>query len=87
MSGTTEIVTASKNDALVVPNAAITVDSQTKRYTVDRIKADNTTEKIEIELGFRDANQAQILSGLNAGDTLVIPARTVRLTNPTQGGN
>jgi multidrug efflux pump subunit AcrA (membrane-fusion protein) len=85
MSGTSEIVTARASDALVVPNTAITIDGQTRRYTVDRLNADNTTEKIEIELGFRDANQAQILSGVSAGDTLVIPSRAVQLTDPTAG--
>ncbi len=87
MSGTSEIVTASTSDALVVPNTAITVDSQTKRYSVDRLKTDNTTEKIEIKLGYRDTSQTQVLSGLSAGDTLVIPSHSVKTTNPGQGGN
>ena len=87
MSGTSEVVTARKTDALVVPNEAVTVDTQTKRYSVDKLKADNTTEKIEVQLGFRDAKQAQIVSGVSAGDTLVIPSRAVQTTNPGPGGN
>jgi HlyD family secretion protein len=87
MSGTGEVVTARANEVLVVPNTAITIDSVTKRYSVERLKTDNTTEKINIELGFRDTTQTQVLSGVGAGDTLVIPARTVRQTGPGPGGN
>ncbi len=85
MSGTGEIVTARATDALVVPNKAITVDSQTKRYSVERLKADNTTEKIEVQLGFRDTTQTQIASGIGAGDTLIIPSRAVRQSGPGPG--
>jgi HlyD family secretion protein len=87
MSGTGEIVTARATDALVVPNTAITVDSVTKRYSVERVKADNTTEKLDVELGFRDNTRTQIVSGVSAGDTLVIPRRAVRTAGPGPGGN
>jgi HlyD family secretion protein len=87
MSGTSEIVTARTDDALVVPNTAITVDSQTKRYSVNRLKADNTTEKIEVTLGYRDNTQTQILTGVVAGDTLVIAQRAVQTAGPGPGGN
>lgn len=87
MSGTSEIVTARTDDALVVPNTAITVDSQTKRYSVNRLKADNTTEKIEVTLGYRDNTQTQLLTGVTAGDTLVIPQRAVQTIGPGPGGN
>jgi RND family efflux transporter MFP subunit len=84
MSGTGEIVTGRTTDAVVVPNTVVTVDPQTKRYTVDRLKADNTIEKVQIELGFRDARQTQIVSGVGVGDVLVIPSRTVRTVGPGQ---
>ena len=82
MSGTSEIVTAKTDDALIVPNTAITVDSQTKKYTVDLLNADGTTKKIEVQLGYRDTNQTQILQGISAGDTLVIPSRSVTQRGP-----
>jgi HlyD family secretion protein len=86
MSGTGEIVTARATDAVVVPSTAITVDSVTKRYSVERVKADNTTEKIDVRLGFRDSTRTQIVSGVSAGDTLVVPRRTVRTSGPGGGG-
>lgn len=82
MSGTSEIVTAKTDDALVVPNTAITVDSQTKKYTVDLLNADGTTKKVEVQLGYRDANQTQIVQGVNTGDTLIIPSRAVQQRGP-----
>ena len=85
MSGTSEIVTAKKEDALVVPNSAVTIDAQTKRYSVDLLKSDNMTQKIEVELGFRDGTQTQIIGDVKAGDTLIIPSRTVQTANPAAG--
>ena len=82
MSGTSEIVTAKTDNAVVVPNNTITLDTQTKRYSVNVLKTDNTTQKIEVQLGYRDANQTQILQGINAGDTLIVPARTVQQSGP-----
>jgi HlyD family secretion protein len=86
MSGTGEVVTARASDVLVVPNTAVTVDSVTKRYSVQRLKTDNSIEKVDIELGFRDTAQTQVLSGVSAGDTLIIPQRTVRTSGPGGGG-
>lgn len=87
MSGTSEIVTAKTDNAVVVPNSTITLDTQTKRYSVDVLKADNTTQKIEVQIGYRDANQTQILQGINAGDTLIVPSRSVQQSGPGGGPN
>ena len=85
MSGTSEIVTAKKENALVVPNTAVTIDAQTKRYSVNLLKSDNTTQKVEVELGFRDGSQTQIIGDVKDGDTLIIPSRTVQTANPAAG--
>ncbi len=82
MSGTGEIVTAKTDNAIVVPNNTITLDTQTKRYSVDVLKTANTTEKVEVQIGYRDANQTQVLQGVNAGDTLVVPSRTLNQAGP-----
>ena len=87
MSGTGEIVTAKTDDAIVVPNDVITVDSVTKLYSVQRMKADGTTaDKVTVKLGFRDATQTQILEGVKVGDQLVAPARAVTSSGPGGGG-
>ena len=82
MSGTSEIVTAKTDNAIVVPNTTITLDTQTKRYSVDVFKSDNTSQKIEVQIGYRDANQTQILQGVNAGDILIVPSRSVQQSGP-----
>jgi multidrug efflux pump subunit AcrA (membrane-fusion protein) len=85
MSGTGEIVTAKTDDAIVVPNDVITVDSQTKLYSVQRMKADGTAEKVTVKLGYRDASQTQILEGVGVGDQLVVPQRGVTTSGPGGG--
>jgi HlyD family secretion protein len=77
MSGTGEIVTAQANDALIVPNRALTIDSQTKSFSVQKLQADGTTKSVPVEVGYRDSDKAQILSGVSAGDTIVIPVKAV----------
>lgn len=85
MSGTGEIVTANASDTLVVPNRALTIDPQTKSYSVERLKSDGTTETVPVKLGFRDADQAQVVAGLNMDDTLIIPVRSATtVDNPNQ---
>lgn len=85
MSGTGEIVTASANEALVLPNRTLTIDPQTKGYSVDLLKTDGTTERIPVKLGFRDAEKAQVLSGVSAGDTVIVPVRAATAAaNPGQ---
>lgn len=85
MSGTGEIVTANASDTLVVPNRALTIDPQTKSYSVERLKSDGTTETVPVKLGFRDADQAQVITGLNMDDTLIIPVRSATtVNNPNQ---
>lgn len=85
MSGMGEIVTASANEALVLPNRTLTIDSQTKGYSVELLKGDGTTEKVPVKLGFRDAEQAQVLSGVAAGDMVIVPVRVATTAdNPSQ---
>ena len=83
MSGTSEIVTAKIDNAVLVPLSALIVDSQTKTYSVDLARGENV-QRVPVKIGLRDSNNAQILEGVNAGDTVVIPA-TSGSTNTTSG--
>ena len=82
MSGTSEIVTAKAEGTAVVPSRALTIDSATNTYTVERLLADGKTEKVVVKLGYRDSDKAQILEGVKTGDTLVIPTRALNTGVP-----
>jgi RND family efflux transporter MFP subunit len=73
MSGTSEIITQDIQNALLVPNRALIADSTTKGYSVYRLKADNGVETVPVKLGAISTDNAQVLEGLNEGDTLVVP--------------
>ena len=73
------IVVWEEPDALKVPAGALFRDGVSstegqaeRRWAVYRRGADDTAEKIAIELGERNDQEAQVLSGLNEGDQVVL---------------
>jgi membrane fusion protein (multidrug efflux system) len=60
---------ARKENALVVPEAAIAYDA-TGAF-VWRIRADKTAERVSVEKGIRHEGNVEITSGLSAGDRIV----------------
>ncbi|KPK22075.1 MAG: hypothetical protein AMJ76_00920 [Dehalococcoidia bacterium SM23_28_1] len=70
MSGSAVIVTQEKSDVLAVPNTAIRRRGQNK--TVE-VVIDGTLETRVIQTGVSDAEKTEILSGLKAGDLVVLP--------------
>jgi HlyD family secretion protein len=85
MSGTSEIITTQIKDAVLVPSNALILDSQTKQYSVQVIGSDGQASSVPVEIGSRSGNLAQIVSGVAAGDVLVIPSQTSS-TQSQQGG-
>jgi HlyD family secretion protein len=73
MTADVDIVVASAEDAMLVPNRAIEADREAGRYYVTRQKSDGSTERLEVRISLRDASQTQILEGLEEGDRLVLP--------------
>jgi RND family efflux transporter MFP subunit len=73
MTSEVSIVTAGAEDALLVPNRAITADREAGRYYVTVQHPGGTTEKVEVQIGLRDSTQTQILAGVEEGDGLVLP--------------
>ena len=60
---------------LLVPNRAVAIDRERGTFTVKRIIAGaegETTEPVTVEVGLRDGQFSEILSGLEAGDELLI---------------
>jgi HlyD family secretion protein len=76
MSGTSQVVTAQATDAIIIPNRALTVDSTTKAYSVQRVSPTGTVEKVQITVGFKGTDSVQALDGVNVGDILLVPTST-----------
>jgi RND family efflux transporter MFP subunit len=71
MTANAELVTASREGVLLVPNRAITADRQAGKYYVNLAQGD-TVAKTEVTIGLRDSKYTEITSGLAEGDQLVI---------------
>jgi HlyD family secretion protein len=73
MTADVDIVVAAVDDALLVPNQAIESDRAAGRYFVSTPRLDGTSQRVEVVIGLRDENQAQILEGLQEGDLVILP--------------
>lgn len=72
MSASVDIVTQRVEDALLLSNRAIEADRAAGRYYVNR-KTALGSERVEVKIGLRDDDVTQILEGLEAGDTIILP--------------
>jgi multidrug efflux pump subunit AcrA (membrane-fusion protein) len=73
MTANVDIVSASAEDALLVPNRAIEADRAAGRYYVSRQAAGGAVERVEVRIGLRNESQTQIVAGLAEGDRVVLP--------------
>jgi RND family efflux transporter MFP subunit len=72
MSCTVEIVTETKAAALVVPTAAIKIDSTTnQKYVLVVSERDGSTSKTDVKTGLVVGTTTEILSGVTEGQTVV----------------
>lgn len=78
MSTTAIITTKDLQDIIVVPNRFIRIDRQTRQAFVTIQNSNNQTEEIAVELGERNNEVSQIVSGLEQGQ------RIVRLQNTSE---
>lgn len=76
MTANANLITANRDDVLLIPNAAITVDRDTDTYTVNVVERDaegmTTTTEVEIEIGLSDNENSQVVDGLDEGDEVVL---------------
>ncbi len=92
MSGTGQIVTAQATNTLVIPAGALVVDRATRSYIVYKVTGTSNgkpvTQSVPVTVGIRDAGgtTVQILSGLNAGDTILVPNSAAPTTTGGGGG-
>ncbi|MCB0033132.1 MAG: efflux RND transporter periplasmic adaptor subunit [Anaerolineales bacterium] len=71
MTANAQLVTANREDVLLVPNRAITADREAGTYAVQLIQGEEVVEQT-ITIGLRDGQYTQVTSGLNEGDQILI---------------
>ena len=75
MSVTAEVIIERRDDVLVIPNRAIRGTLKNPKVVV---LADEQEEEREITLGLTDGINTEVLSGLEEGETVVLPAAQER---------
>ncbi len=80
MSAQVTIVTQSKKDVLLVPVSAVKTQNGKSTVTVER---DGKQQSVAVELGLSSDTQVEILSGLEAGETIVIGTKTTTSATKT----
>ena len=76
MTANARLITARNEGVVLVPNAAITADREAGTFWVNLVTGEAedgpTTEKLEVVIGLKDGDFTQIISGLSAGDEVLI---------------
>jgi HlyD family secretion protein len=85
MTTNVDIATARSENALLVPNSAITSDREANVYYVTVQNGLGATREVKVEVGLRDEDYTEILSGVDEGDTLVL-AQVPVAQNPLMNG-
>jgi HlyD family secretion protein len=86
MTANVQIVSAQKDDALVVPAQAL-IRRQGKVYA-SVVAGDGPAQEREVKVGLSDGERTEVLDGLAEGDTVVVrnePASRWRADQPGQG--
>ncbi len=72
MSANASIVVQEVDNVLIVPNWAVRLDRETGNAYVLQKMADGTTSETIVETGLRNEQFSEVLSGLQAGDVVVV---------------
>lgn len=94
MTANATLITANYENVLLVPNAAITADRHAGTYSVNLVTGEldgqPATTETAVTIGLKDSDFTQIISGLSAGDEVVIgelAAPTQQFGGPFGGGD
>ena len=85
MSAQVNLTTSERDDVLLVPNDAITADSDNGTYFVTLVDGD-TNVRVEVTIGVRDGNFTEVKSGLSSGDEVVLRTTSIPVENPADDG-
>jgi macrolide-specific efflux system membrane fusion protein len=72
MSAQVQFVVAQARDALLLPLSGLGASDEDGLYSVNVLDAGQHVSARKVKLGLRNSQQAQILSGLAAGDKVVV---------------
>lgn len=86
MTADVDIVVASAEEALLVPNQAIEADRAAGRYFVTRQVPGGEIQRVEVRIGLRDEANTQIVEGLEEGDVVVLPQVPEQTSNEQSFG-
>ncbi len=82
MNATVTIIIDQRQDVLVVPSTAIQTEGRDS--VVEIQKEDGSTTRQVVETGLSDDTNTEITSGLEEGQTVIIPTLTATTSNQTQ---
>src|SRR5262249_29699246 len=83
MTATAQIVKDEQDDVVRVPSGA--APRQGANRVVQVLAADGTTETHTVQVGLTNDTSTEIVSGLDAGDKVVLPSTTARASVPGAG--
>lgn len=76
MTANADLITSNREDVLLIPNAAINADRTAGTYSVNLVEIDaegnQTITETPVTIGLRDNQYTQIISGLEAGDQVIV---------------
>ncbi len=72
MSANASIVVEEIDDVLIVPNWAVRLDRDTGKAFVNVKQADGAVREVEVAAGLRNEQFSELVSGLQAGDVVVL---------------
>jgi len=84
MNASVTIIIDQAQDVLTVPTTAVQTEGRSSVVTVQ--KDDGTTEKVTVETGISDDSNTEITSGLEEGQTVIIPGATSTSSSSSQTG-
>jgi HlyD family secretion protein len=74
MTANAEIILEEFPDSLLVPESAVTYDGQRNAFVDVADAGERTgTRRVPVTVGFGNGIRIQVLSGLEAGNTVVLP--------------
>jgi hypothetical protein len=79
MTASASVVTDERADVITVPNRTITRQGNSRTV---RVVTPDGVESRTVEIGLANDQSTEIISGLNEGETVVVPATTARASVP-----
>lgn len=84
MTADAELITATRENVLIVPNQAITPVRAEGKYYVEFFDAGSTgTRRVEVTIGLKDDDHTEITGGIAAGDQVMIRSLTQATSSAT----